>query len=251
MRIIAILLMLLMLLLVHPAFGQQLALDYGPTGQKEGRINVKLFKHFIGGANTLGHVDISSEVLNIHYSDSGGSTSGISVVGTTAILTGNKNDIKNNLSYLLNPLAGVNGSLYFFVPLQKKEQSSVILGGRFGLKWIEGTPLRGYENRFLSGYGMLGGVYQRQLHENAPDNQWIDFWAFPHLMASQLKPKDLTDFFDNQLETISYGYGLQTGVEFNRKVRLVFLLNQFVNTNNPDTLGNLVMRLTFSYRFRT
>ncbi len=246
MRIIAV---LLLLLLVGPAFGQQLALDYGPTGQKEGRIKVKLFKYFIGGANTLGHVDISSEVLNIHYGASGGFASGISVVGTTALLIGNKNDIKNNLSYLLNPLAGVNGSLYFFVPLQKKELSSVRLGGRFGLKWIEGTPLRGYENRFLSGYGMLGGVYQRQLYENAPENQWIDFWAFPHLMASQLNTEDLSVFFDNQLETISFGYGLQTGVEFNRKVRLIFLLNQLVNTNNPDTLGNIVLRLTLSYRF--
>lgn len=95
---------------------------------------------------------------------------------------------------------------------------------------------------------MLGGVYQRQLYENAPENQWIDFWAFPHLMASQLKPEDLS-VFDNQLETISFGYGLQTGVEFNRKVRLIFLLNQLVNTNNPDTLGNIVLRLTLSYRF--
>jgi hypothetical protein len=51
------------------------------------------------------------------------------------------------------------------------------------------------------------------------------------------------------LETISFGYGLQTGVEFNRKVRLIFLLNQLVNTNNPDALGNIVLRLTLSYRF--
>ena len=68
-------------------------------------------------------------------------------------------------------------------------------------------------------------------------------------MASQLNTEDLSVFFDNQLETVSFGYGLQTGVEFNRKIRLIFLLNQLVNTNNPDTLGNIVMRLNLSYRF--
>ena len=140
MRIIGV---LLLLLLVGPAFGQQLALDYGPTGQKEGRIKVKLFKYFIGGANTLGHVDISSEVLNSHYGASGGFASGISVVGTTALLIGNKNDIKNNLSYLLNPLAGVNGSLYFFVPLQKKELSSVRLGGVLDSNGLKVHPSEG------------------------------------------------------------------------------------------------------------
>ena len=96
---------------------------------------------------------------------------------------------------------------------------------------------------------MFGVVYQRILFEDAPENQRIDFWIYPHLMASQVGEENLKIFFDNQLETISYGYGLQMGIEFNRKVRLIFLLNQFINTINSDVLGNPVLRLILSYRF--
>ena len=45
------------------------------------------------------------------------------------------------------------------------------------------------------------------------------------------------------------GYGLQTGVEFNQRLRLIFLLNQIVNTLVPDSLGIPVLRFTLVYRF--
>jgi len=117
-----------------------------------------------------------------------------------------------------------------------------------GLKWIEGTPLRGFESGFFSRYGMFGGVYQRLLFEDAPENQRIDFWIYPYLMASQMGKNDIELFFDNGLETLSYGHGLQTGVEFNQKIRLIFLVNQLVNTLNPETLGILALRFTLAYR---
>ena len=93
----------------------------------------------------------------------------------------------------------------------------------------------------------LGGVYQRLLFEDAPENQRIDFWIYPHLMASQMGKNDIELFFDNGLEALSYGYGLQTGVEFNQKIRLIFLVNQLVNTLNPETLGIPVLRFTLAY----
>jgi hypothetical protein len=51
------------------------------------------------------------------------------------------------------------------------------------------------------------------------------------------------------LESNSYGYGLQMGVEFNRKLRLVFLLNQFINTPDSTSLGKADLRFTLAYRF--
>jgi len=68
-------------------------------------------------------------------------------------------------------------------------------------------------------------------------------------MVNQVKPTDLEVFFDNALESITYGYGLQSGVEFNQKWRIVFLLNQLVNTPAPDAVGGAVLRLTLGYRF--
>lgn len=230
--------------------GQLLELDYGSPLKKENLFRISLFKQFMGGVNTLGHLDISTEALNLKYSTSGSFVGGLSVVGTTSIFRGNQDDKKNNLSPLLNPMGGaVNGSLYATLSLKKKEKSSLGLSTRMGLKWIQGSALKGFENYFLSRYGVFGVVYQRILFEDAPENQRIDFWIYPYLMASQVGEENLEIFFDNQLETISYGYGLQMGIEFNRKVRLIFLLNQFINTINSDSLGNPVLRLILSYRF--
>ena len=56
-------------------------------------------------------------------------------------------------------------------------------------------------------------------------------------------------FLKKNLKSITYGYGLQAGLEFNRKVKAILLLNQFVNTNVPDSFGKAVLRFTVSYRF--
>ena len=229
--------------------GQLLELDYSSPVQRESLFKVKLFKQIMGGVTTLGHFDLSTEAININYSASGGFISGLSVVGTSSIFSGNKSDKKNNLSHLLNPHGGlVNGSLYFQIPLQEKEKSKLRIYSRLGAKLIEGTPLRGFQSFFMSSYGMLGGVYQRLLFEDAPENQRIDFWIYPHLMLNQMGEGDLEIFFNDELKPLSYGYGLQTGIEFNRKLRLIFLLNQFVNTLVPDPLGIPVLRFTLVYR---
>ena len=96
---------------------------------------------------------------------------------------------------------------------------------------------------------MLGGSYQRLLFEDAPENQRIDFWIYPHLIANQMGEKDIELFFNNELKSLSYGYGLQTGLEFNRKIRLVLLINQFVNTLVPESLGISLLRFTLVYQF--
>jgi hypothetical protein len=68
-------------------------------------------------------------------------------------------------------------------------------------------------------------------------------------MFSNIGAADLNLFFNNELESNSYGYGLQMGVEFNRKLQLVFLLNQFINTPDSTSLGKEVLRFTLAYRF--
>jgi len=240
---------LLILIASTPLYGQLLEIDYSSFAKKESLFKVSLFKQLLGGVNTLGHVELHSEVLKIHFSNKKGFISGLTLVGTSSIFSGNKDDKKNNLSHLLNPLGGINGSLYFSLPLQGKEKSSLRINSQVGTKWIQGTPLRGSENSFLSPYGLLGFVYQRLLFEDAIENQRIDFWTFPRLMASQINKEDLTLFFNDKLESLSYGYGIETGVELNRKVRLVLLLNQFVNTLDPDTMGRPVFRFSLGYRF--
>jgi hypothetical protein len=231
---------------------QLLELDFSSPVQRESFIKVKLFKQFMGGVTTLGHLDISTEAININYSSSSGFVSGLSVVGTNSLFSGNKSDERNNLSHILNPHGGaINGSLCFQIPLQEKEKSKLRIYSRFGAKFVQGSPLRGFESSYISRYGMLGGVYQRLLFEDAPENQRIDFWIYPHLMLNQMGEGDVEIFFNDELKPLSYGYGLQTGIEFNQKLRLIFLLNQFVNVVIPESLGTPVLRFTPSYRFKT
>ena len=228
---------------------QLLELDYSSPGQRESILKVKLFKQFMGGVTTLGHIDSSTEAININYRASGGFNGGISVVGTRILFLGNKSDKKNNLSHLLNPHGGlINGSLYFQIPLQEKEKSKFKIYSRLGAKLIEGTPIRDVQSSFMSSYGMFGGVYQRLLFEDAPENQRIDFWIYPHIMVNLMGEDDVEIFFNDELKPLSYGYGLQTGIEFNQKLRLIFLLNQFINTVVPDSLGVPVFRFTLVYR---
>ncbi|MGA0374340.1 MAG: hypothetical protein ACO3MA_06680 [Flavobacteriaceae bacterium] len=227
---------------------QLLELDYRSPVKSESRFSIGFFKQTLLGANTLGHIDTTVEVMNIKFNALGGFLAGFSVAGTQTFWSGNKDDKRNNLSFLLNPTGRINGGLYFIIPLQEKEKSNLKLCSRIGLKLIQGTPLRGFQSSFLSNQAEGGVIYQKLLYENAPENERIDFWVYPQLLFNQINKEDLTVFFDNQIKPVSVGYGLQTGVEFNQRLRLIFLLNQFVNTLFPDSLGIPVLRFTLVYR---
>ena len=227
---------------------QLLELDYRSPVKSESRFSIGFFKQTLLGANTLGHIDTTVEVMNIKFNASGGFLAGFSVAGTQTFWSGNKDDKRNNLSFLLNPTGRINGGLYFIIPLQEKEKSNLKLCSRIGLKLIQGTPLRGFQSSFLSNQTEGGVIYQKLLYENAPENERIDFWVYPQLLFNQINKEDLTVFFDNQIKHVSVGYGLQTGVEFNQRLRLIFLLNQFVNTLFPDSLGIPVLRFALVYR---
>jgi len=231
--------------------GQLLELNYRSPEKKESQFKISFLKQYLVGVNTLGHIDLSGEVMSINFSGSGGFMGGLTVIGTTNLFYSNKNDKKNNLSHLLNPMGGINGSFYFLLPLLKNEKNSLKLSSRFGIKWIQGRALKGFENYFLSEYLMSGVVYQRLIFEDALENQRVDFWVYPHLMASQVGEENLEVFFDNNLESQNYGFGLQTGLVINRKLRLVFLLNQFLSYSVRETTGIPVLRFSLGYRFRT
>ena len=228
---------------------QLLELDYRSPLKSESRFSIGFFKQFMLGATTLGHIDTTVELMNIKFNPSGALLAGFSVAGTQTFWVGNKDDKRNNLSFLVNPTGRINGSLYFLIPLQGEEKSNLRLSSLLGLKLIQGTPLRGFQSSFLSNHAELGVVYQKLLYENAPENERIDFWVYPQFLLNQINKEDLVVFFDNQIKPFFMGYGLQTGVEFNQRLRLIFLLNQFVNTLVPDSLGIPVLRFTLVYRF--
>ncbi len=243
---------LFILLFLYTLFSQAqlLELDYWSPSKKESVFKVTLFKEFMLSANTLGHLDSSTEAIKIKYGSKKGIVFTLSVVGTQSLITGNKNDKLNTLSHLLNPLGGrVNGSFFIGIPIKQKDKSSYRLAIRAGKKLIQAVPLKGLENNFLTNYGQLGGVYQNLIFEDALENESIDLWIYPHVVFNHTNEKDLSTFFEEDLKSIAYGYGIQAGLEFNRKVKAILLLNQFLNTNVPYPVGKAVLRFTISYRF--
>ena len=210
-------------------WSQLLELDYRSPLKSESRFSIGFFKQIMLGATTLGHIDTTVEVMNIKFNASGGLLAGFSVAGIQTFWVGNKDDKRNNLSFLVNPTGRINGSLYFLIPLQGEEKSNLRLCSRLGLRLIQGTPLRGFQSSFLSNHAELGVVYQKLLYENAPENERIDFWVYPQFLLSQINQEDLAVFFDNQLKPVSMGYGLQTGVEFNQRLREVDFKNYHIN----------------------
>ena len=239
---------LLLLVSFFSLDAQLLELDYRSPVKKESFFKVNILKKFIGGVTTLGHLDFSTELMGVDYKSSKRLMGGLYLLSTYTVISGNKDVQKNNLSHLLNPLGGwLNGGFYFSVSLREKEKSSLKISSRMGIKGIQGTPLKGFKTNFTSNYGSLGLLYQRLFNEDALENKRIDFWINPRLMMNQTNSENLEHFFDNELKPISYGYGLQTGLEFNQKLRLVFLLNQFINTHAAESVGIPVLRFGLVY----
>ena len=118
------------LLILFWSFGislrsQLLELDYRSPLKSESRFSIGFFKQIMLGATTLGHIDTTVEVMNIKFNPSGALLAGFSVAGTQTFWVGNKDDKRNNLSFLVNPTGRINGSLYFLIPLQGEEKSNL------------------------------------------------------------------------------------------------------------------------------
>ncbi len=78
----------------------------------------------MGGINTLGHIDISTEALNINYSASGNFVGDLSMVGTTTIFKGNQDDKKIFLLCSILWEEELMGVYTLFFPSKKKKKAA-------------------------------------------------------------------------------------------------------------------------------
>lgn len=230
---------------------QQMAIDYTPTKKRESSFKVNLFKQGIIGINTLQHIDASAEVLRVQYDSSNGLQLSMSLFTTRSIWVGNKNDQLNLLSYMHNPIGGlINGSVVGKIPLSIKKDASFKIGVRLGQRFIQGFPIDPlYSRYFMDNYGSIGPIYQRLIYENARENKNLYLVFHPSLNVHNSSAKKREQFFDNQLQTTVYGYGLQLGFELNKTFRFSLMGHQLLNANEDSELGKFVFRFSTGYIF--
>lgn len=230
---------------------QLLEIDYNSGKREEESFRIQLIRTGIIGISSLKHLDLTLEVLKLRYDTKRGTHFEFTVFGTQTLWRGNRVDELNTFDFLMNPIGGtINGSLFGSFALNEKELSQTKLAFSIGSKWIEGPPLPNFQNTsFLDYYGRLGWIYQKTIAEDALTNSSLYFWTFPSLLIHQSSEQSRQQFFNNQLDPLSYGYALELGLEYNTQLKITLVGQQLVNADPSGNFGRFVARLIVGYRF--
>ncbi len=245
----------LLLFSISFSYSQLFDLDYSLKRKSERLLKVDLLKQFMLSYDTNGSIGITAEGLNIKYISKKGTNLSFSLVGTQIFYFGSKNDKLNSFSQIMNPLGGRIGSIISFnQPIKYEDKSSYSFISTIGERMIVSVPIGnsvGFGNRyFLNTHGSLGLVYQKLFNENILENKSLALWFSPQIIFSHSKENDVQRFFLNNLKPSSYGYLSELGLEFNKVLKISFLLNQFINTENSSKLKHPTLRLTVNYKLK-
>ena len=144
----------------------------------------------------------------------------------------------------------INGIFFSSISIDRNDSNISKIGLSLGKKWVEGQPLLKFENtRFFDNYGRLGIIHQRLLAEDPLQNTSLYLWGFPNLIVHHSSDSSRQSFFDGELPSIAYGYGIEFGIDYNTQLKLIFLGQQIVNTSPDSIYGGVVARLTLAYKF--
>ena len=230
---------------------QLLEIDYSLEKKEESSFRVHVIRYGIIGVSNLQHIDFSVEALKLRFDSKKGSHFSFSVYGTQTLWRGNKIDGLNTFDFVMNPMGGtINGNFFSSISIDRNDTNISKIALSLGKKWVEGQPLPNFENtRFFDNYGRLGIVHQRLLAEDPLQNTSLYFWGFPNLILHHSSNSSRQSFFDGELPSIAYGYGIEFGIDYNTQLKLIFLGQQIVNTSPDSIYGRVVARLTLAYKF--
>ena len=233
------------------ANSQLLELDYTSEKREESSFRIHLIRYGIVGVSSLQHLDFTVEVLKMRYDAKNGLYLGFSVFGTQTIWRGNKVDELNTFDFIMNPIGGtVNGTFSSKIPLKRSKIQNSNIGFSMGSKWIQGPPAPNFKsNSFFDHYLRLGWVYQRLLAEDALSNSSLSFWTFPHVQLHQSSAESRNLFFNDQIDPLAHGYGIELGIEYNTQLKITLYAQQLLNTDSQGSFNRFVTRLIVAYRF--
>ncbi|MDA8948380.1 hypothetical protein N9H57_04500 [Flavobacteriaceae bacterium] len=244
-------LLLVIVLSSHFVNAQLLELDYTAERREESSFRIHLIRYGIIGVSSLQHLDLTAEVLKMRYDAKNGWYIGFSVFGTQTIWRGNKVDALNTFDFIMNPIGGtVNGNFFTKIPLKRSKTENSNIGLSLGSKWIQGPPAPNFRNNsFFDHYLRLGWIHQRLLAEDALTNSSLSFWAFPHIQFHQSSAESRKLYFNDQIDPLAQGYGIELGIEYNTQLKITLHGQQLLNTKPEGEFNRFVTRLVIAYRF--
>jgi len=244
-------LLMVNLLCIKKASSQLLELDFTSEKKEERSFKIHLIRYGIVGLSSLQHFDLTAELLKMRYDAKNGLYVGFTIFGTRTIWQGNKLDGLNTFDFLMNPIGGtVHGNFFGRLPLKRSKIQNSNIGLSIGSKWIQGPPVPNFRNNsFLDHYLRLGWVQQRLLAEDALTNSSLSFWTFPHIQFHQSSSESRSIYFDDQIDSLAQGYGIELGIEYNTQLKITLYGQQLLNTDPQGDFNRFVTRLIVAYRF--
>ena len=69
------------------------------------------------------------------------------------------------------------------------------------------------------------------------------------LIFNEILKKNREIFFDNELKSLSKGYGFEIGIQYNRSLKIMLIGNKVLDAMKNSKLNKMIFQLSISYRF--
>ena len=234
-------------------FSQQLDFDFYTGEKKETKsFSFKYIQQGILNLDSNANISATIEAFKLSYKTKNNFNSYLTLFSTRTFFSGKKNDKLNTLSSILNPLGGrFNINIHTLIPIKVKEDFNSSLGIKIGKKLIEAQAIYFPLNNkaFFENYINIGSLIQKKIIDDPLNNTSLFFWSYTNLFLTKSLKKNREIFFENELKSLSKGYGFEIGLQYNRSMKIIVIGNKILNTMKKSKLNKMIFQLSISYRF--
>ena len=234
-------------------FSQQLDFDFYTGEKKETKsFSFKYIQQGILNLDSNANISATIEAFKLSYKTKNNFNSYLTLFSTRTFFSGKKDDKLNTLSSILNPIGGtLNINLQSLIPIKVKEDFNSSLGVKIGKKFIEAQAIYfPLDNKaFFENYINLGSLIQKKIIDDPLNNTSLFFWSYTNLFLTKSLKKNREIFFENELKSLSKGYGFEIGLQYNRSMKIIVIGNKILNTMKKSKLNKMIFQLSISYRF--
>ena len=233
-------------------FSQQLDFDFYTGEKKETKsFSFKYIQQGILNLDSNANISATIEAFKLSYKTKNNFNSYLTLFSTRTFFSGKKNDKLNTLSSILNPLGGrFNINIHTLIPIKVKEDFNSSLGIKIGKKLIEAQAIYfPLDNKaFFENYINIGSLIQKKIIDDPLNNTSLFFWSYANLFLTKSSKKNREIFFDNELKSLSKGYGFEIGIQYNRSLKIMLIGNKALDAMKNRKLSQIIFQLSISYK---
>ena len=233
-------------------FSQQLDFDFYSGEKKETKsFSFKYIQQGILNLDSNVNISATIEAFKLSYKTKNNFNSYLTLFSTRTFFSGKKNDKLNTLSRVLNPLGGrFNITIHNLIPIKVKEDFNSSLGIKIGKKLIEAQAIYFPLNNkaFFENYINIGSLIQKKIIDDPLNNTSLFFWSYANLFLTKSSKKNREIFFDNELKSLTKGYGFEIGVQYNRSLKIMLIGNKALDAMKNRKLSQIIFQLSISYK---